>query len=117
MEAKLPFNPQLKDQILEAKRDLDSMKEKAGLNTAPVAQQAEAPIAVTQPVEATPVAEKPVEALSGTERIAKFTQIENERKQREQEAYNKRSQEIIAQQNAQRAAQAQVASSTTNTTA
>ena len=119
MEAKLSFNPQLKDQVLEAKRDLESMKEKAGLNVAPVAQQAEAqPEVVTEAAaETAPVAEKPVAELTDAERIAKFTQIENERKQKEQEAYNKRSQEIIAAQNAQRAAQAQVAQDTTNTNA
>ncbi|MEI6316511.1 MAG: hypothetical protein WCO65_02170 [bacterium] len=106
MEAKLPFNPQLKSQIEEAKRDLDSMKEKAGLNSAPIAQQVEAqPDVVNETTTETVnevAVEKPVAELTDAERIAKFTQIENERSQKEQEVYNKRSQEIIAQQNARR---------------
>ena len=52
---------------------------------------------------AQPVAEAAPAEMSDAERIAKFTQIENERKQKEQESYDQRSREIVGQQNTTRA--------------
>ena len=56
-----------------------------------------------QPAVTQPVAEAAPAEMSDAERIAKFTQIENERKQKEQESYDQRSREIVGQQNTTRA--------------
>ena len=58
-----------------------------------------------QPVVAQLVSENVPAQMSDAERIAKFTQMENERKQKEQLAYDQRSREIVSQQNAARAAE------------